>query len=317
MRTRVRRRLKSVDWVRVNKWATVLLMIVLVLVLGLFAHSVDWTAVLRAVRAYSAVQVALAFALTAASYALYGVFDLFGRHAIGHQLPILRVMSIAAMSYAFNLTLGTVIGAAGIRLRLYQRAGLSAGEVARVIGTSMLTNWLGYALVAGVLFASGLVRMPASWGAGALGVRAVGLTLLALLATYLIIVMRRGGQEVHVSKYEITLPRASKACLQVCVAALNWLVIGLVLYCLLDQRVAYPVVLGSTLVASVAGLVSRVPGGVGVLEAVTVGVLGRYVAHDEALAAVLTFRAVYYLVPLMIAAAIFAATEAHHASRER
>jgi hypothetical protein len=53
---------------------------------------------------------------------------------------------------------------------------------------------------------------------------------------------------------------------------------------------------------AVAGLVLRVPAGLGVLEAVGVALLaGGTLGQDKVLAALLAYRALYYLVPLVLA----------------
>jgi uncharacterized membrane protein YbhN (UPF0104 family) len=54
--------------------------------------------------------------------------------------------------------------------------------------------------------------------------------------------------------------------------------------------------------AAVIAVPTHVPGGLGVLEAVYIGMLGGQVAPSRLLAGLLTFRALYYLVPLACAA---------------
>jgi glycosyltransferase 2 family protein len=66
------------------------------------------------------------------------------------------------------------------------------------------------------------------------------------------------------------------------------------------------VVLGVLLLAAVAGVVTHVPAGLGVLEAVFVMLLSRHVGEAPLLAALLAYRAVYYLTPLGLAAGLFA-----------
>jgi hypothetical protein len=52
----------------------------------------------------------------------------------------------------------------------------------------------------------------------------------------------------------------------------------------------------------VAGVLTHVPAGLGVLETVFVVLLGDRIPEPELLAALLAYRAIYYLVPLGLAA---------------
>ena len=67
--------------------------------------------------------------------------------------------------------------------------------------------------------------------------------------------------------------------------------------------------------AFVAGLISHVPGGLGVFDAVVVVGLSARLPADQILAGLLAFRVVYQLVPLVSAGALFGAVEALAARR--
>lgn len=57
--------------------------------------------------------------------------------------------------------------------------------------------------------------------------------------------------------------------------------------------------LGAFLAAQLLGLVSHVPGGLGVFEGVMMLLLGPYVPADQLLAALLLYRLIYYVMPLV------------------
>jgi hypothetical protein len=78
---------------------------------------------------------------------------------------------------------------------------------------------------------------------------------------------------------------------------------------LLGRQVDYALVLGVTLLAAVAGAVTHVPAGLGVLEAVFVALLGHAMPQNEILAALLTYRALYYLGPLLLAVVAYVIME--------
>ena len=73
---------------------------------------------------------------------------------------------------------------------------------------------------------------------------------------------------------------------------------------------AWPLVLATLLLSAVASAMVHIPAGIGVLEAVFVAVLGGLAPEPQLLAALLAYRAVYYLFPLLLALAFYAAFEA-------
>ena len=80
---------------------------------------------------------------------------------------------------------------------------------------------------------------------------------------------------------------------------------------LLQRQVPYTDVLTVLLVAAVAGVITHVPAGLGVFEAVFVALLSHQVSEGQLLAALLGYRALYYIVPLMIAALLYLVMELH------
>lgn len=79
---------------------------------------------------------------------------------------------------------------------------------------------------------------------------------------------------------------------------------------LLGGRIKYPTVLGVMLLGAVAGVVTHVPANLGVLEAVVVFALSARLPAHELLAAVLAYRAAYYLLPLALALLAYGLSEA-------
>jgi len=90
---------------------------------------------------------------------------------------------------------------------------------------------------------------------------------------------------------------------------LNWSLIGGMIWLLLQRQLPYHEVLAVALVAAVAGVITHVPGGLGVLEAVFLALLGHRAPQGTLLGALLAYRAIYYLLPLILAALTYVATE--------
>lgn len=274
------------------------------------ARAVEWGEVFTAMRAYPWAVLGGAAMLAALSHVIYATFDLIGRHYTGHQLPVPTVMAITFVSYAFNLNMGTLVGAVGMRVRLYTRLGLDAATVTRIVGTSMLTNWLGYFLLAGLAFAVWPPALPEGWHLGGMALRALGAGMVLLTLAYVAMCAFSSRREFHVRGHDVELPGWRVALLQLLMSCSNWAVMGGALYVLLQGQVTYPLALSVLLIGAVAGLLSRVPAGLGVLESVVVALLATADAQQTALlAAVLCYRAVYYWLPLGVAALLYLGME--------
>lgn len=275
------------------------------------ARAVDWAQVGMAIAGYDARTLALALLLTATSYLVYGGYDLAARRYAHHALPVRRVLPIAFTSYAFALNVGALVGAAGFRLRLYSRAGLGLGTVTRIIGFSVATNWLGYVLLGGALFASGLLQPPPALKLGQAALRAVGAVMLAAVPVYLVACHVAHGRVFHFGRHHFRLPSPGLALVQFALAAINWALMGTLLWLLLPS-LPWPLVVVTLLLSAVATAMAHIPAGVGVMEAVFLGVLGGMAPRPEVLAALLVYRACYYLLPLLLASALYASLEWRH-----
>lgn len=276
------------------------------------ARTVDWPAVLEALQALPPGPLIAAGALALASHFTYGTFDWVGRHCSGHTLPRATTLRIAMTSYPFTLNLGSLIGGVGVRYRLYDRRGVDPGTIGQVVGTSVLTNWVGYLLLAAVL--PWLWQPPAlaGWAAPRWQWQVGGAVLGCLPLAYVALCAVRGGRALTLRGHAFPLPRWPVAVWQVVVSAANWMLMGAALWTVLQGQVSYPAALATVQLGAVAGLVLRVPAGLGVLEAVGVALLAtNSLGQEHVLAALLAYRALYYFGPLVLAALAFGVAELH------
>ncbi|WP_292449280.1 lysylphosphatidylglycerol synthase domain-containing protein [Methylibium sp.] len=274
------------------------------------ARNVDWREVGAVLLDYPNGTLWLAAAVAAASHAIYGTFDLLGRHWTGHGLAVRQVVPVTFVSYAFNLNLGSLVGGIAFRYRLYSRLGLDTDTTSRVLGLSLVTNWLGYLVLAGGVFALRVITPPDDWKFGATALQVLGFALLAAAAGYLALCAARAGHEYSVRGHRLVVPSLRMALLQLALSMANWAVIAGVIYVLLQFKLPYPLVLGVLLIAAVAGVVAHIPAGLGVLEAVFIALLGHRVPQGELLAALIAYRAIYYLAPMLAATALYLTLEA-------
>ncbi|MFY9477261.1 MAG: lysylphosphatidylglycerol synthase transmembrane domain-containing protein [Pseudomonadota bacterium] len=284
-----------------TRWLGVVFALAVVGMLAWAARRVDWQAVLQALKSMPVDVMAMAAGVSLLSYLLYSAYDLIGRAWIGHKLAWWRVLSVTAVSYAFNLNLGMLVGGLGIRYRLYSRLGLRGGQIGRILSMSVATNWLGYGLLAGGVFLFRQISPPADWHVSGTVLQAVGAALWLVVAGYLALCGWSSRRSFTVRGHEVHLPGLRMALVQLALSSLNWLAIATMLYLLLQGKVPFGLVLGTSLVAAVAGVLARLPAGLGVVEAVFVTVLASRLPEATVLAAVLVYRALYYLLPLLLA----------------
>lgn len=296
-------------WPWAKRGFTLLFFGVVLALLWRYARNVDWDDVLNSVRETPRPALLLAVALAACSHLLYSCFDLLGRHYTGHSLRTHTVMMVNFISYAFNLTLGSLVGGVAFRYRLYSRLGLDNGVITRIVSMSMLTNWLGYKLLAGLLFIFHPLQLPPAWHMGNHGVQWAGIGLVAISGAYIVACARMGDRRWVVRGHEIYLPPWRMALLQMGVSCLNWMLMAGIVYVLLQQKVAYTDVLTVLLVGAIAGVMAHMPAGLGVFEFVFVALLSHQVSEGRLLAALLGYRAIYYVGPTLVAAAMYLAFE--------
>jgi len=280
---------------------TVLFIVLIPVLLYTLARNLDWNEVRQSLVAYKPSTLVVGLGLALCSYLTFASYDLLARAYTGHQLPARQVLPVAFVCYAFNLNFTTWVGGVALRYRLYGRLGLDTATITRILTLGLLTNWMGYMLLAGTVFALRLVKLPESWALGVTGLQVVGFVLLAVAVGYLLACAFATRRTWHIRKHEITLPSLRLALCQVALGASNWALMAALIHWLLPGDLFYPSILGILLISCVAGVVAHIPAGLGVLEAVFLALLHGQLGQGSLVAALLGYRTLYYLIPLLLA----------------
>lgn len=299
-----------------RRWPTikkVLTYVFFLLVAGLLislARSLDWAEVSETLRSYNMQTLLLAGGAALASYAVYCCYDVLGKAYVGHDLPVKQVVPITFVCYAFNLNLSAWVGGIALRYRLYSRLGLGAAQITRIFTMSVLTNWLGYLWLAGAIFVMGWIKPPADWEIGATALRLLGVLLIAISLFYLGLCRFSKRRQWSVRGHEIELPSWKLALIQMVLGAANWSLMALVVYFMLSRNVEYPMVLGILMISSIAGVITHIPAGLGVIEAVFVAFLAGEMSKGSVVAGLIGYRVIYFLIPLLFATLVYIVLEA-------
>jgi uncharacterized membrane protein YbhN (UPF0104 family) len=201
-----------------------------------------------------------------------------------------------------------LVTGAAVRYWVYGPAGLSAGKIAGLTAVAGITFWLGMALVVGVGFLSASDPIADIDHFHPLANRLIGLGAIGLLIAYIawICIMRRRDASVlgiRLPGPRLTLGQMALGVIDICSAAAA-------LYVLLprDNRFGFPTFATLYSFASMLGIASHAPGGLGVFEATILQGVGG--DEDDVLASLLLFRGIYYVVPFIAAMAMLGGVEA-------
>ncbi|ETK23574.1 lysylphosphatidylglycerol synthase domain-containing protein [Pseudomonas sp. FH1] len=298
---------------RFKRWKkplTIAFFLVLIVLFTLLARRIDWSEVVQTLGDFKARTLVIAGALTLCSFLVYASFDLIGRTYIRQNLVWKQILPVGIISYAFNLNLSAWVGGIAMRYRLYSRLGVSTGNIAKILGLSLATNWFGYMAIAGVVFSSGLVTMPPGWKVSTTALQGIGALLVLASLGYLVACQFSKKRAWTIRGMEINLPSVRMACLQLLLGALNWSLMAAVIFTLLPAKLDYPLVLGVLLISAIAGVLTHIPAGLGVLEAVFIALLQHEASRGSLLAGLIAYRAIYFILPLLIALVMYLGVEA-------
>jgi phosphatidylglycerol lysyltransferase len=253
----------------------------------------------------------LGLGLACASYLCLTGYDFLALRTVGVRLPYSRVGLTSFVAYVFSHNVGlSFLGGSAVRYRMYTTWGVAAADLARVITFNIVTFWLGFLAVGGVVFSLDPIPFPDSWHPAIATTRPLGALLLIALGTWCVASIRRPS--LRLREVEIQVPSPGTTALQIALSSADWALAAAVFYVLLPPTpgLNYWTVLAVYLLAQVVGLVSHVPAGLGVFETVLVVLLGQLLPGDVVLGSAVAYRIVYYLIPMVAAVVLFTGFEA-------
>jgi phosphatidylglycerol lysyltransferase len=266
--------------------------------------------ILAQLRAIPLPSIAAALGCTALSYWLLGFYDVLALRYLQRAVPYGRALFTSFIAYAFGHNLGVAAFTSGaVRYRLYSAVGLGAAEVAAVAAFCSVTTAIGLAALLGAAFLADPDIAAALWHLHAGVVRLAGGALLAAIAGYALW-CGFGPRTIEIRGWSLRTPGVAVALPQILVGVVDLAISAAVLWWLLPPGAPMgPIAFaGVYSLAMAAGVVSHVPGGLGVFESVIV--LGLHgMPPDQVIGALLAWRVVYNLLPLAGAALLFGGQE--------
>ncbi|MGL5835524.1 MAG: lysylphosphatidylglycerol synthase domain-containing protein [Waterburya sp.] len=244
----------------------------------------------------------MAIALTLVSYILFTGYDALAIYHLRQSLPYRRTALVAIISYAISNSVGfALLSGSAIRYRFYSAWGFSAAKIAQIIAFCNLSFWLGFFAVGGVIFALQPIATPELLNIPFESVRPIGYIFLGIIAAYL---LWSGLSQKPFKIKKLVFPHlpVKLSLIQISLTSLDWMLAAGVLYVLLPvpKQLSYFNFFGIYLLGQLAGIISNVPGGLGIFETVLVLLLAPVISADRLLGALLAYRGVYYFLPLGI-----------------
>ena len=247
--------------------------------------------------------------LTVLDYAVLTAYDALALVYIGRRIKYHKLAIASFVGYVFSHN-ATIVGGSAARYRIYSALGVAATEVARLVVFCLFTFWLGFFAVCGIVFSLGAANVPTGLPTPFGSVRPIGVICLAIVGLYMAAITLR-KRPVSLLGWEFTLPSFAISAGQVTIASVDWLLAAGVLYVLLPPgtNVTFFRFMGVFMLAQTAGVLSYVPGGLGVFETAILVLLGDTVETSSLVGSLVLYRLIYYILPLAIASILLAVHE--------
>lgn len=308
----------AISWSRLRSYLPYLLA-VLLFALGAYAlyhllAPVDIHAVAAQIRSTPWHLIGLALGSTFAGYLCLAAYDWSALSHIGKPLPLPVAISGGFLAYAFGNTIGlTAVSGGAVRWRLYSGLGLDGYDIAAVSTFTAVAFG-----VAATLVGLGALAVHPMALASVLPFQPLSVRLLAIAAILVILgplvwasVTRR---RLKIGRFELQAPSPRLLATQLLISLGDITFSAMTLYLLLPSGgPGFLTFVAIFAAATMAGVLSHVPGGVGVFETIVIAALPASVGIDKIAAALLLYRLIYYLVPFALALILMAAFESWRA----
>lgn len=264
-------------------------------------HEYTFNQIAGSVLSIPASALLLSVAAMAVSFAGISVYDYMALPYTEKRMPLGKTIFASFCAFAISNSLGmTAVTSNAIRYRLYSSWGLGAAEVGIVaLITTTFLLFSAMTLVAGGLIMDKDV-FETVFGLPPIASYSLGVGLGGLALAGVIFFLGGPGTKSY-RKFSINLPGKKHVITQWIIGMVDWTTMAAVLYFLLPTGPEFTFVafVPIFVAAHYAGAVSGLPGGIGVFEAI---VLLLVPTGDELTiaAGLITFRVIYYFLPLII-----------------
>ena len=258
-------------------------------------------------------KVILSLIFTILSYATMSLYDFFGAVYAGKKISLKNAAAVSFTANAFGNSLGlSFLSSSAVRLRLYSLWRFTAAEIAQVIIFCEAASFAGFCALSPLFI---FFNPRSSLFNGRLGIllTATGIVFPVLLIVYL---LWGGFSKKSIAAFgSILRPLGMVPVIsQLLFSTAEWLFSAAAFFVLLGMPLSYFIIFLSVFLASeLFGIISNIPGGLGVFDATFVLLLSiPSISGSEILGALVFYRVIYYLLPLIASYFVYGAAEASH-----
>lgn len=243
----------------------------------------------------------LAFILTFLSYLVLTGYDYLAVRHINHPISYKETARASFISTSISYSVGfNILTGSSLRYRLYSRNGLDLRQIWEIIAFCVLSFWIGFCFVGGLLFTFCPVKLSDYAPEIPIQLNIIGILLLLFVAVYFYLSFRKWS--FRIKRCQIRIPEPRTAFLQLALSSADLLLSGSIIYFLLPSNPQLTLlhVLVFFALAQIIGLISTVPGGLGVFETLMLFMLEPYFGTVDIIRPLLLFRTIYYFIPFLI-----------------
>ena len=273
---------------------------------------VHYADILNEIAATPGTHLLCAVLATALSFLALGGYDASGLRYVGARIKRSSLLLISFISYALGNAIGLgVLTGAAVRMRLYSAAGIEPGKIAALIAFNAGAFGLGVMTFGATALLWGAADVAAVAHISPALLRLAAGMVLVIVAGFLLLCLFR--REVMLfGRWPLRLPPPQLAVLQLVISAVDLVATAAVLWVLLPAGViGLPMFAVFFVIGIALGVLSHVPGGIGVFEAVILLACAGRALPGQIAGALVLYRIIYYLLPLSLAAVMLAAYELH------
>ena len=249
--------------------------------------------------------------ITLLGYFALSFYDVLALEYAEEKLPYHKVLLTSFLSYTLSNNVGhSWLSGGSMRYRLYSEWGISGVSVVKVVVFCTISYFIGALtiMVGGYVFSAdhGLItdKLPL------VSVQATIIAGICLLIAWwgLVFLYRK---PINVKSISLTVPVLSLALRQLLASLLELLLASMVLFLPLAHYTSMPFsdFLVIYIFAQLLGLVSQVPGGIGIFEGSFTFLASPHYPASSIIVSLIIYRAVYYFMPLLLAGVVMAVYE--------
>lgn len=285
--------------------AGIIIVLLAIFVLENMLHNTSRAQTLAALHSITWTTVGLAIFFTILSYAAVALYDVVAVDTIApNQVPRRLAAVAGAASYAISNALGfSLLTGGALRYRIYAAEGVSLADIGKIVGTSWFAIWFALIIMVGAALLIDPQDVP--W-LSSIDPRIDIIAGIAILGGigWFIYWLSHSERNITLGSFSLRLPNSKGAIIQIFAGLVDVGAAATTLFVLMPQGSvpSFAVFALVYVIAIVLGIASHAPGGLGAFEATIIAGLGLG-GNPDAIAALLAYRVIYTVMPLVVATA--------------